>query len=121
MTPRVVLASLVAYWAGEFGNSITLSLLKKATGGKYLWTRTISSTVVGQGLDTALFIGIGFFDLVPTPVLFQMMIAQYFFKVAYEVLLTPLTYLVVGAIKRKEGIDTFDTGIAYNPFKLGGE
>jgi queuosine precursor transporter len=121
MTPRIVLASLVAYWMGEFANSITLSLLKKATGGKYLWTRTISSTVVGQALDTALFIAIGFAGSVPGPVLFQMMLAQYLFKVAYETLLTPLTYLVVGAVKRREGVDVFDSGVAYNPFKLGEE
>jgi queuosine precursor transporter len=119
MTPRIVLASLAAYWMGEFANSITLSLLKKATGGRYLWTRTISSTVVGQAFDTALFIAIGFAGGVPAPVLFQMMLAQYLFKVAYEVLFTPLTYLIVGAIKRKEGVDVFDKGIAYNPFRLG--
>jgi uncharacterized integral membrane protein (TIGR00697 family) len=121
MTPRIVAASLVAYWAGEFANSITLSLLKRATRGKYLWTRTISSTVLGQGLDTALFIGIGFAGLVPAGVLLQMMLAQYLFKVGYEVVLTPLTYIVVGAAKKKEGIDTFDTGTAYNPFRLGEE
>jgi uncharacterized integral membrane protein (TIGR00697 family) len=121
MTPRIVLASLVAYWMGEFGNSITLSLLKKATKGRFLWTRTISSTVVGQAFDTALFIAIGFAGIVPGPVLLQMMIAQYLFKVAYEVVLTPATYAVVRAVKRKEGVDAFDTGIAYNPFKLGEE
>ncbi len=118
MTPRVVAASLVAYWMGEFANSITLSLLKKATKGRYLWTRTISSTVVGQGFDTVIFIAAAFAGKVPTPVLFQMMLAQYLFKVGYEVVLTPLTYLIVGAIKRREGVDTYDTGVAYNPFKL---
>lgn len=120
MTPRIVLASLVAYWTGEFANSITLSLLKKATGGKYLWTRTISSTLVGQAFDTALFIAIGFALTVPGPVLAQMMLAQYLFKVVYEVVLTPVTYAVVGAIKRREGLDTFNRGVAYNPFRLGG-
>ncbi|MGO8692446.1 MAG: queuosine precursor transporter [Rectinemataceae bacterium] len=121
MTPRIVAASLVAYWAGEFANSITLSVLKKATGGRFLWTRTIGSTVVGQGLDTGIFIAIGFAGLVPTPVLFRMMLAQYLFKVAYEALLTPLTYAVVSRIKRAEGIDTFDGGVVYNPFALGGK
>jgi queuosine precursor transporter len=119
MTPRIVLASLAAYWLGEFANSITLSALKKATGGRYLWTRTISSTVVGQAFDTVIFIAISFSGSVPTPVLFQMMLAQYLFKVGYEVLFTPLTYLIVGAVKRKEGVDAFDTGVAYNPFRLG--
>ncbi len=103
MTPRVVLASLVAYWMGEFANSITLSLLKKATQGKFLWTRTVSSTVVGQAFDTAIFISIGFAGIVPGPVLAQMIAAQYLFKVVYEVVLTPVTYLVVGAVKRREG------------------
>jgi uncharacterized integral membrane protein (TIGR00697 family) len=121
MTPRIVLASLAAYWVGEFANSIVLSLLKKATRGRWLWTRTIASTVVGQGLDTIIFIALGFAGLVPGPVLAQMMLAQYLFKVTYEVLLTPLTYLVVGAVKRREGIDAFDTGVAYNPFRLGGK
>jgi uncharacterized integral membrane protein (TIGR00697 family) len=120
LTPRMAGASLVAYWAGEFANSATLSILKKLTKGRYLWTRTVSSTVVGQGLDTALFIGLGFVGSVPLAVLLQMMIAQYAFKVAYEVLLTPLTYLVVGRVKAREGVDTFDRGIAYNPFGIGG-
>jgi queuosine precursor transporter len=121
MTPRIVLASLAAYWTGEFANSIALSLLKKATRGKYLWTRTISSTIIGQAFDTVLFIGIGFAGTVPGTVLAGMMAAQYLFKVLYEVILTPVTYLVIGAVKRKEGVDTFDAGIAYNPFGLGGQ
>jgi hypothetical protein len=119
MTPRIVLASLAAYWTGEFSNSITLSLLKKATMGRYLWTRTVSSTVVGQAFDTVIFIAIGFTGLVQPHVLFGMMLAQYLFKVAYEVVLTPVTYRVVAAVKREEGMDTFDTGVAYNPFRWG--
>ena len=119
--PRIVAASLVAYFSGEFANSIVLSLLKKATKGRYLWTRTISSTVVGQGLDTALFIAIGFAGQVPAAALLQLMIAQYLFKVGYEVVLTPVTYLVVGTIKRREGIDAVDTDVSYNPFALGGK
>jgi uncharacterized PurR-regulated membrane protein YhhQ (DUF165 family) len=77
--------------------------------------------VVGQAFDTILFITIAFYGLVPMPVLFQMILAQYLFKVSYEVLFTPLTYMVVGAVKRKEGIDTFDAGVAYNPFAVGGK
>jgi len=118
-TPRVLAASLAGYWAGEFSNSIVLSVLKKATQGRYLWTRTISSTIVGEGLDTILFISIAFVGTMPSPALLQMMLAQYLFKVSYEVVCTPLTYLVVGFIKRKEQIDTFDMGVAYNPFRLG--
>jgi len=119
MTPRIVFASLVAYWAGEFANSIVLSLLKKTTKGKRLWMRTIGSTIAGQALDTALFITISFFGEVPPSVLLQMVIAQYLFKVGYEIIFTPLTYLIVGKIKKIENVDTFDTGVAYNPFNLG--
>ncbi len=118
-TPRILLASLAGYWAGEFSNSIVLSVLKKLTKGRYLWTRTIGSTIVGEGLDTVLFIGIAFAGTVPAGALAGMMLAQYLFKVGYEVLLTPLTYLVVGSIKRKEALDTFDSGVVYNPFQLG--
>jgi hypothetical protein len=121
LTPRIVAASLVAYWAGEFANSVTLSALKRVTKGRYLWTRTICSTIVGQGLDTALFICISFVGSVPNAVLFQMVLAQYAFKVTYEAVLTPVTYLVVRRVKKREGIDTFDTGIAYNPFGMGGK
>ncbi|HWP67857.1 MAG TPA: queuosine precursor transporter, partial [Rectinemataceae bacterium] len=119
MTPRIVVASLVAYLSGEFANSITLSLLKKTTKGKFLWIRTIGSTVAGQALDTVLFIAISFFGSVPIAVLLQMMLAQYLFKVGYEVLFTPLTYLAVRSVKKHENIDILDTGIAYNPFKFG--
>ncbi len=118
-TPRILLASLAGYWAGEFSNSIVLSVLKKITAGRFLWTRTIGSTIVGEGLDTVLFIGIAFVGTVPAGALAGMMLAQYLFKVGYEVLFTPITYLVVGFIKQKEDIDTFDTGVVYNPFKLG--
>ncbi|MGO9307500.1 MAG: queuosine precursor transporter [Spirochaetia bacterium] len=121
LAPRIVAASLIAYWVGEFANSVTLSALKKVTKGRYLWTRTISSTIVGQGLDTALFIGLSFAGSVPRAALFQIMIAQYAVKVAYEAVLTPVTYLVVGSVKKREGTDTFDTGVAYNPFGMGGK
>ena len=116
LTPRIVAASLVAYWAGEFANSITLSALKRVTKGRWLWTRTISSTVVGQGLDTAIFISLAFAGSVPPGVLLRLMVAQYLFKISYEIILTPLTYLAVRLIKRREGIDTFDDGVSYNPF-----
>ncbi len=118
MTPRIVLASLVGYWAGEFGNSIVLSMMKKTTGGKYLWMRTIGSTIVGEGLDTVLFIGIAFWGAMPTSVLLQMMLAQYLFKVLYEALFTPLTYFVVARVKKLEGVDVYDHGVVYNPFRL---
>ena len=94
-----------------------LSRLKIFTGGKLLWTRTIGSTIVGEGLDTLIFITIAFAGL-PFSVLIGMMIAQYLWKVGYEVVVTPLTYLVVGRVKRLEGIDSYDTKENYNPFRL---
>jgi uncharacterized integral membrane protein (TIGR00697 family) len=118
MTPRLVAASLVAYWAGEFVNSTILSVMKKLTGGRLLWTRTIGSTVVGQGVDTLIFITGSFYGLVPVGVLVQMVMAQYVFKVAYEAVTTPLTYLIVGRLKRVEKSDTFDWDVKYNPFRL---
>jgi uncharacterized integral membrane protein (TIGR00697 family) len=118
MTPRLVAASLAAYWAGEFSNSAILSVMKKLTGGRWLWTRTIGSTVVGQGVDTLIFISAAFYGLVPGGVLAQMVVAQYVWKVAYEAAATPLTYLIVGWLKRMEGLDTYDWGVRYNPFRL---
>ncbi|MCG9969922.1 queuosine precursor transporter [Pelotomaculum terephthalicicum JT] len=118
MTPRLVAASLIAYWAGEFSNSSTLSAIKKLTGGRLLWVRTIGSTVIGQGVDMLIFITGSFYGLVPGGVLIQMVVAQYVFKVAYEIVVTPLTYLVVGRLKQVEKIDSFDWGVNYNPFRF---
>ena len=116
-TPRVVLASLTAFWCGEFLNAFVLSVLKKVTRGRHLWSRTIGSTLVGQAADTGIFLTVAFAGLIPWPVLVAMMGAQYLFKVAYEALCTPLTYAVVRRLKRAEGIDVFDHGISYNPFR----
>jgi len=118
MTPRIVLASLVAYLVGEFSNAAILSRMKILTRGKWLWTRTIGSTLIGEGLDTVIFITICFIGTVPNAVLMQMVLYQYLFKVAFEFLATPLTYAVVGWLKRKEGVDTYDHGVSYNPFQL---
>jgi len=118
MTPRIVLASLVAYLVGEFSNAAILSRMKILTRGKWLWTRTIGSTLIGEGLDTVIFITICFIGTVPNAVLMQMVLYQYLFKVAFEFLATPITYAVVGWLKRKEGVDTYDHGVSYNPFQL---
>ena len=115
---RVAAASFVGYLAGEFANSIVLSAMKKLTKGKYLWTRTIGSTVIGQGLDTVLFIALAFAGTMPVSVLVSMMLFQYLFKVGYEVILTPVTYIVVGRIKKAEGVDAYDYGERYNPFSV---
>lgn len=117
-TPRLVTASLVGYFLGEFSNSVVLSRLKVKTQGRNLWLRTIGSTVVGEGIDTIIFIAIAFGGAMPLETLTGMMLAQYLWKVAYEVLLTPLTYLVVNWIKRKESLDIYDTKVKYNPFSL---
>ncbi|MDD4627434.1 MAG: queuosine precursor transporter [Syntrophomonas sp.] len=118
MTPRIVMASLLAYLLGEFSNAAILSRMKILTRGKWLWTRTIGSTLIGEGLDTIVFITVCFLGVVPNAVLLQMVLYQYLFKVAFEILATPLTYAVVGWLKRREGIDTYDHEVSYNPFQL---
>ena len=116
MTPRIVLASLIAYLFGEFINSTVLSVMKKGTKGRWLWTRTIGSTIVGQGIDSLIFISIAFSFIFPWNIVFQMILVQWILKTAYEIIATPATYAIVHFIKKKEGIDTFDYGVKYNPF-----
>lgn len=118
-TPRLVAASLLAYLLGEFSNSFVLSRLKLLCGGRWLWIRTIGSTLVGEALDTVVFIVLAFIGVFPLPVLAGMLLGQYLWKVSYEIAATPLTYLVVGWVKRREGADTFDYDVNYNPFKVG--
>jgi len=114
--PRLVLASLIAYWCGEFANSFTLAKMKLITKGRFLWTRTVGSTVVGQAVDTLILSIIAFTGEVPRAELIKLIIAAYFFKVAYEVIATPLTYAIVGFLKHTEGIDTFDYETRFTPF-----
>ena len=118
MTPRLAMASTVAYFAGSFLNSALLSKLKVVTAGRWLWLRTILSTLVGEGVDTALFIVIAFWGTMPFNLLTNLIPAQYLWKVTYEIVLTPLTYLVVGWLKRREQVDIFDHDANYNPFIL---
>lgn len=115
---RIVLASMVAFWAGEFANSFVLAKMKVWTGGRMLWTRTIGSTVVGQGLDSLIFYPLAFYGLAgwPPDQLLQVVISQWVIKTTWEALLTPVTYLVVGTLKRREGVDLFDTGTDFSPF-----
>ncbi len=114
-TPRLLLASFVAYLVGEFTNSFVLAKLKIATRGRWLWTRTIGSTLIGEGIDTVIFISVAFLGIIPTASLAQAILTQWVFKVAYEVVATPLTYLIVGFLKRKEGVDTYDYGTNFSP------
>jgi queuosine precursor transporter len=118
--PRIVIASLLAYWAGEFTNSFTLAKLKILTSGRWLWTRTVGSTVTGQFVDTILVVLITFAGAVSWSTMVRAMLSAYFFKVAYEVIATPLTYVVVGWLKRAEHSDVFDTGTDFNPFAKAG-
>jgi len=118
LVPRIVLGSIIGYFVGEFANSFVLSKLKVLTKGKKLWLRTISSTVVGEGIDTILFASIAFAFTIPWGGLIAAIISGYIFKVLIEVLLTPVTYVVIKKLKKLEGIDTFDNGIKYNPFTL---
>jgi uncharacterized integral membrane protein (TIGR00697 family) len=118
--PRMLAASLIAYWAGEFANSYTMARLKLLTDGKKLWTRTVGSTVVGQAVDTTLVIVLTFAGKYSTPTLVKIVWQGYLAKVAYEVIATPLTYLVIGWLKRTEGADAFDRNENFNPFSFRG-
>ncbi len=117
-TPRIVLASLIAYFAGEFSNSFILAKLKIKTKGKHLWLRTISSTLVGEGIDTVLFVSIAFWGILPQGLLLAVFVSNYVFKTGVEIILTPLTYKVVKFLKRKENEDFYDRTTNFNPFSL---
>lgn len=114
--PRIVIASLVAYWAGEFTNSFVMARMKVMSQGKHLWMRTIGSTVAGQAVDTVLVVTIIFAGSVSLKTLLTLIASGYFSKVLYEVLATPLTYLAVNWLKRAEGVDILDTHTDFNPF-----
>lgn len=118
LVPRIVLGSIIGYFAGEFSNSYILSKLKIWTKGKHLWARTISSTVVGEAVDTILFALIGFAGTIPWNNLALVILSGYVVKVLIEVLLTPVTYTVVRKLKQLENVDTYDYGVNYNPFRL---
>jgi len=117
-TWRIVLASLFAFWVGEFANSFVLAKLKIQTSGRYLWTRTIGSTAVGEMVDSLIFYPLAFYGEWSNEQVISVMIGNYFIKVAWEVLATPLTYKVVGFLKRAEHEDHFDTDTNFNPFTL---
>ena len=116
-TLRVAAASFAGYLFGEFSNSIIMSKLKVVTKGKKLWIRTIFSTIVGEGFDSVIFITISFWGTMENSEVLKMILFQYLFKVLYEAIFTPLTYVVVKWVKKKEGIDTFDYNEKYNPIK----
>lgn len=115
--PRLVVASLIAYWAGEFTNSYTLAKMKLLTRGRWLWTRTVGSTISGQAVDTTTVVLIAFWGKAPWRTLIALIISAYVTKVLYEILATPLTYAVVGWLKNTEQSDAFDVHSSFNPFR----
>jgi len=117
-TPRIVLGSLIAYFAGEFSNSYVLARMKVWSEGRWLWTRTIGSTVVGQAVDTALFVTIAFAGTLPWPLFWSIILSNYVFKVGLEAAMTPVTYRVTGFLKRTENEDVYDVETDFNPFKV---
>jgi queuosine precursor transporter len=114
---RIVFASVTAFWAGEFVNSYVMARMKIWTQGKHLWTRTIGSTVVGQGVDSLIFYPLAFWGVWSNSQVITVMVTNWGLKVAWEVVLTPVTYAVVNWLKRKEGVDIFDEGTDFTPFK----
>ena len=114
--PRIFAASIAAFWAGEFANSYVLARMKVWTQGRMLWTRTIGSTVVGQGVDSLIFYPLAFWGVWTNEQVVTVMVTNYLLKVSWEVLLTPVTYQVVGFMKRREGVDIFDESTNFTPF-----
>lgn len=115
----IIVASLLAYFAGEFSNSYTLARLKVLTHGRWLWLRTIGSTLIGEGVDSLLFVGIACLaGVFPWAIALTLVVTNYLFKVGIEVLFTPLTYQIVGLLKRLENEDYYDINTNFNPFHL---
>ena len=116
--PRIVLGSILAYAVGEFANSYVLSRMKIWSNGKDLWQRTIGSTLVGEGLDSLIFGVVAFAGTIPIEALFSLIFSGYFAKVLFEVMCTPLTYIIVNKLKQAEDLDVYDRNVNYNPFVL---
>lgn len=116
--PRIVIASVLAYWFGEFSNSFILAKMKILTKGKWLWTRTIGSTFVGEFFDTIIFCLIAFWGNVPSALLLSIILSNYVFKVGVEIIFTPITYKIVKFLKRNERVNTFDYGTKFNPLNF---
>ena len=116
LVPRIVLASIIAFWAGEFVNSFVLAKMKVWTKGKALWSRTIGSTIFGQGVDSLLFYPIAFLGIWETRDVLIVMVTNWLLKVLWEAVLTPVTYAAVGFLKEREGVDLYDTDTDFSPF-----
>lgn len=118
LTPRLVAASLLAYFAGEFSNSFTLAKMKIWTKGRHLWARTIGSSLIGELVDTGLFVTIAFWGIYPSDLLWIIFLSNYVFKLSVEILFTPITYRLVRFLKQREGEDYYDYTTDFNPFLL---
>ncbi len=118
LTPRIVAASMLAFWAGELANAFVMARMKVLTGGRHLWMRTIGSTVVGQGVDSLIFYPIAFLGVWTTGQVVTVLGTNYALKVLWEVFLTPVTYRVVGLLKRAEGVDVYDAETDFTPFSV---
>jgi queuosine precursor transporter len=116
--PRLLLASFIAYLVGEFVNAFILARMKILTKGRYLWTRTIGSSTVGQGIDSLIFVSIAFVGVIASDELARTIVAPWFLKSLYEVLATPLTYALANGLKRREGLDTFDRNTDFSPLRF---
>jgi hypothetical protein len=116
--PRVVAASMLAFWAGDFVNSFVLAKMKVWTRGQHLWTRTVGSTILGQLVDSVIFYPVAFLGTWTSLTLVRVLAFNWVFKVAVEILLTPVTYAIVGALKKAEDEDWFDRGTDFTPFSL---
>lgn len=118
---RIILASVCAFWAGDFLNSFVLAKMKIWTRGRMLWTRTIGSTIIGEGADSLIFYPLAFYGAPDWPIqsMLMVMFSQFVLKVGWEVILTPVTYAVVGFLKRAEGVDVYDEGTDFSPFHSG--
>jgi uncharacterized integral membrane protein (TIGR00697 family) len=117
-TPRIVAASLLAFFSGEFVNSYTLAKMKVFTTGRFLWMRTIGSTIAGEAADSLIFYPVAFYGFWPNDLLITVMITNYIIKVSWEVIATPLTYKVIGFLKRKEHEDYYDRDTNFTPFSI---
>ncbi len=117
-TPRIAGASIIAFWCGSFVNSYVLAKMKLWTGGRWLWTRTVGSTLCGELVDSVLFYTLAFYGLWDNGQLMAVTLTQYLFKSGWEIIMTPVTYRVVGFLKRAEREDFFDRGTNFTPFSL---
>lgn len=121
IVPRIVLGSVLAFFAGEFSNSYVLAKLKVLMSGRHLWARTIGSTLIGEALDTGIFVLVAFYGILDNGLLWSIIVSNYIFKVGVEVIFTPVTYAITGFLKKRENEDYYDRKTDFNPFKISAQ